>query len=184
MHTERLFFALWPAPPLRDALVGVRAALPGAPGRINHPDDLHLTLVFIGTVAAPTRDCILAVADQVQASSFTLRLDEVGDWSRGRGGNLRWCRPTRVPSALLALVQAIEQGLRGCDIAPEERRYRPHVTLARKAPPLPRQPLPTPLAWPVHDFVLAASQPGRRPAYEVLRHFPLAPAAPARDAPG
>ncbi|TVQ94688.1 MAG: RNA 2',3'-cyclic phosphodiesterase [Chromatiaceae bacterium] len=174
MTDERLFFALWPAPALRDALVTARAALPGAPGRLNHPDDLHLTLVFIGAVADSNRDCILAAGAAVQANAFTLTLTELGDWSRGRGGSLRWCRPTRIPPALPALAQCIEQGLLRCGIAPEKRRYRPHVTLARKAPPLSRRPLPLPLTWPVHDFVLAASRSGRRPAYEILQRFALA----------
>lgn len=170
MVNERMFFALWPPAAVRDALLAVRAGLPGAAGRENHPLDLHLTLVFVGAVDPERRPCVEAAGDGLALPGFELSLDESGDWPRA---GIRWCRPGTFPATLPALVQALQARLRACGISPEPRPFRPHVTLARKAAATPRNPLPAPVPWSVREFVLAASLAGRRPAYQVLRRWPL-----------
>jgi 2'-5' RNA ligase len=170
MPAERLFFALWPPTSVRDALVAERAALPEPQGRCNHPLDLHLTLVFVGTVPGEIRPCVEAAAAGIAVPPFGLVLDEIGAWPRKP---MRWARPTAAPQPLIDLVRALEANLRRCGVEPEKRTYRPHVTLARKTPPIPVRALAEPLAWPVREFVLAASQSGRTPSYEVLRRWPL-----------
>ena len=49
---QRLFFALWPDPAVRAALAGVTARLPLPRGRLTPPQNLHVTLVFLGAAAA------------------------------------------------------------------------------------------------------------------------------------
>lgn len=167
---ERLFFALWPPRPVREALVQVRAALPRPTGRENHPLDLHLTLVFVGAVAPQVRACVEAAGDGIEAPAFRLRLERLGDWTKPR---IRWAAPAAVPEALTVLVSRLQARLSDCGLAPEKRPFRPHVTLSRKAGPLPPTvPTATP-DWPVRDFVLAASRAGRTPSYEVLKRWPL-----------
>ena len=173
MAAERLFFALWPPDSVRDALVAERAALPEPAGRLSHPLDLHLTLVFVGAVADETRVCVDAAGEGIAVPAFGLVLDEIGAWPRRP---LRWARPAAVPQPLLDLVRALEANLLRCGLQPENRPYRPHVTLARKTTPISVMALAEPLRWPVREFVLAASQAGRRPSYEVLCRWPLAAA--------
>jgi len=170
MTSERLFFALWPPPSVRDALAAERRALPGESGKAHHPDDLHMTLVFVGGASEEQRACIERVGDGVAAAPFSLRITEAGSWSKPR---IRWCRPRQAPPALLDLVGQLENGLRGCGIQPEPRPFRPHVTLARKARPLPSQPLSVPVDWAVDDYVLAVSGTEGPPRYRVLRRWPL-----------
>jgi 2'-5' RNA ligase len=170
MAAERLFFALWPTPEVRDALAAEVRALPGGHGRPHHPDDLHLTLVFVGAVADDIRPCIEAAGDGAGAGTFQLRLDEAGYWRRPR---IRWCRPSVAPPELLGLVGQLEAAMRACGLEPEARPYRPHVTLARKAAPLTHRLLPAPVVWTVDSFVLAASGSDSPPRYRVLRRWPL-----------
>ena len=169
MPAERLFFALWPEAALRDALVAERGALPGAPGRLSHPLDLHLTLVFIGAVDDAVLPCIETAAADVVLAPFTLTLDALCDW---RKQQLWLARPDATPDALLNLVSQLQQHLLACGLQPEPRPYRPHVTLARQAPSIDARQLA--LTWPVRDFVLAASAPGRTPSYRIIRTWPLA----------
>jgi 2'-5' RNA ligase len=171
MAAERLFFALWPPASVRDALAAEVRALPGGAGRVHHPDDLHLTLLFVGGVADDVRPCVEAIGDGVVAGPFQLRLDEAGYWSRPR---IRWCRPSTVPADLLDLVGQLQAAMRDCGLEPEARPYRPHVTLARKAAPLRAQPLSTPVVWDVDSFVLAASGSETPPRYRALRRWALA----------
>jgi 2'-5' RNA ligase len=165
---ERLFFALWPSRALRASLVQARAALPGAPGRPTHPADLHLTLVFVGAAEPHLHPCIEAAGDDVVADAFELTLGRLTNWS---GGGFWAAEPEQPPSALFALVNQLQQNLLVCGVEPEQRRYRPHVTLARKAPAI--APAAVAMRWPVTDFVLAASRSGQKPSYSVRRRWPL-----------
>jgi RNA 2',3'-cyclic 3'-phosphodiesterase len=167
MSAERLFFALWPPAAVRDALVAERAACSGTPGRLSHPLDLHLTLVFIGNVDATLLPCIEMAADDVVEAPFRLPLDQLRQWPEQ---HLWLAQPVDTP-VLFHLVSQLQQNLLACGLPPESRRYRPHITLARKAPPMPPRALA--LNWQVQDFVLAASAPNRTPSYRILRSWPL-----------
>ena len=167
MSAERLFFALWPPAEVRDALVAERATCPGKPGRMSHPLDLHVTLVFIGNVDAGLRPCIATAAEDVSLAPFWLSVEQLCSWPKQ---HLWLAQPEEAP-ALFNLVSQLQQHLLACGLPPENRRYRPHITLARKAPPLPARALA--LGWQVQDFVLATSAPGRSPSYRILRSWPL-----------
>jgi 2'-5' RNA ligase len=136
--------------------------------RLTHPQDLHLTLVFVGAVEAHLRPCVEAAGDDVACSGFALRFDRIGAWARQR---LWVAEPLQVPDRLFGLVSQLQQNLLVCGVEPEKRRYRPHLTLARKAPPI--EAVPLRVDWPVTEFVLAASRSGRRPSYQIVRRWPL-----------
>ena len=169
--TERLFFALWPDAAVRRGLLKICADLPRHHGREPQPEDLHLTLAFLGEIDVERRRCAEGTADRVRAEAFRLRLDRVGYWARPR---ILWCGASECPASLLDLLAGLNQGLLGCGFAPERRPFVPHLTLARKAPRLEAFELDSPLDWPVADFVLVSSRLGERPSYQVLRRWPLA----------
>lgn len=187
--TERLFFALWPGAGQRAALADVLRRLPHQ-GRATHPEDLHLTLVFLGELDPPARACAEAVAGRVRAARFTLVLDHLGAFPRAR---VLWCGASRRPQPLLDLVRSLAEGLGACGFRPERRPFAPHVTLARQArPPAHWTPgrwvapggdgpaegagpfLDHPVDWPVSEFVLVVSLPGEHPKYRVESRWPLA----------
>jgi RNA 2',3'-cyclic 3'-phosphodiesterase len=167
---ERLFFALWPGQEQRWAFQEILAALPRRHGREPHPDDLHMTLAFLGEIASDRRACLEQAADRVRTAPFLLLFDRVGYWPRSR---ILWCGASDRPAPLLDLLAALNGGLRGCGLEPDRRAFAAHVTLARKAPVLGRRDLDPPLLWSVDSFVLAASHLGERPSYQVLRRWPL-----------
>lgn len=166
----RLFFALWPDPGIRSALLRARdGGIQGA--RPTHPHDLHLTLVFVGDVAPETLPCIEAAGDDVVVSAFDLALRRVETWPRQR---LLVAAPDETPQALFNLVSQLQQNLLPCGIEPEPRRYRPHVTLARRAARL--DPAPLAVHWSAREFVLARSGVagrGHGGGYQVLRRWAL-----------
>ena len=171
---RRLFFALWPDEPEREAVVerfqtsGLRDALGGRPVPVHN---LHLTLVFLGTVPDECFDRLHAAAGQFpRPGRFSLRLDRFGIFAPAR---VAWLGAEPVPAAV-RLVDAL-RGVAGTAGVPiDERPWCPHVTLLRRiegraAPRLP--PPPTPLDWPVRAFALVESIPGR--PYQVLRTWPV-----------
>jgi 2'-5' RNA ligase len=166
-----LFFALWPDQDVRQGLVRIGQGLPRHAGRVPHPQDLHITLVFLGPVALEQYDCVLAAGRQTQVAPFDLIIDQVGYWKRPR---ILWCAPEQTPAALSELVSGLQNELAGCGFPPEKRPYSPHITLARKARPVPAQILSQPLHWRVADLVLVASHTGvRPPRYQVIKKWAL-----------
>ncbi len=167
---ERLFLALWPGAAQRLALARVQGALPLRAGRPTHPEDIHLTLVFLGPASPEQRQCAEIAAGRVRGCPFELTLDRVGSFPRAR---VLWCGADAAPPALAALVLALRSELAGCGFALDDRPYRPHATLARKAPALEARTLDPPIRWPVDSFVLACGQEGPPPRYRILRRWSL-----------
>jgi RNA 2',3'-cyclic 3'-phosphodiesterase len=167
--TIRVFFALWPDDDLRAALLGARDGAALEHARIIHPNDLHLTLVFVGDVAPERLECIEAAGDDVALGCFELALRRAESWPRQR---LLVAVPDAAPPPLCELVSQLQQNLLACGVEPEPRRFRPHVTLARRAARAAQQPLT--IDWPVRRFVLARSAlGGGGGGYQLLRSWPL-----------
>ena len=167
---ERLFLALWPGAAQRLALARVQGALPPRAGRPTHPEDIHLTLVFLGPASPEQRHCAEMAAGRVRGRPFELTLDRVGSFPRAR---VLWCGADTAPPPLADLVLALRSELAGCGFALDNRPYCPHATLARKAPALEAYTLDPPIRWPVASFVLAYGQEGPPPRYRILRRWSL-----------
>jgi 2'-5' RNA ligase len=171
--TARLFFALWPDAASRAAMGRIAQALnPQCGGRAVPNRNIHLTLVFLGNVAASRISDLCALADKVVAPGFELVIDSVNYWRHNR---IVWAAPLECPAALHALVSALESALKAGGVGFDERHYKPHITLlraARTAPP-PMQTIDA-IRWSIFDFALVRS---RRIAsstiYEVVQRWPL-----------
>ncbi len=170
---KRLFFALWPEGVLRQKLYTLGGELLGNNrGRRVPIENLHQTLAFLGHVNAERQACLEREVSAIHSPAFTLTLNQAGFWPRKGilwiGGN--------VPEGLQALVRALQSGLKTCGLEPETRPFQIHLTLARNVRRLhlDRNRAIEPLAWPVRQFALVASQTlpeGAR--YEVLRGWDL-----------
>jgi RNA 2',3'-cyclic 3'-phosphodiesterase len=172
MSEPRLFFALWPSPGVRRELSRLVRQFSKHPGCPHQPEDLHVTLVFLGPVAPSKLDCITQAADRIHASVFNLSLHHLGFWSRPR---ILWAAPESTPEPLSDLVRGLQDELANCGFEAESRPYRPHVTLLRKSYPVDSEPLEPPIDWAVNEFVLAESanpQAGVR-RYRILRRWGL-----------
>ena len=159
---KRLFFALWPDEAVRAHLAALQTALPQAAGRWVHPDDLHITLQFLGSVEPERQACIAEAARAVHGEPFELEIDQIDFWPKPR---IAWAGPQEVPLPLRQLVKRLARHLRACGFQPEKRLYRPHVTLLRKTTPAAAMRLPEPIRWPVDHFVLVESRPGGDPPH-------------------
>lgn len=169
----RLFFALWPDETLRPRLVDVAGVLQQRlTGKWVRPENLHLTLAFLGDVAANREPDARGVGDEVSGNGFTLLLDRAEFWPR----NGIICLGAReTPPALKALAGSLAESLRGAGFPLEKRAFRAHLTLARKgASDRTLIGLPEPLAWDVGSFALVESRLDREgSAYIVRETWPL-----------
>lgn len=170
-NRQRLFFALWPDVTTRKALRHTAQPISGSPGRLQHPLDLHMTLVFLGMVESERLACIEDAASHIRCEPFTLSIDRVGYWKRPR---ILWCGPSQSPAPLNRLVADLQDGLSACGFVPEKRHFLPHVTLARKASALELAEVAHSCEWPVDCFVLVASDTGvAPPRYKILKKWAM-----------
>lgn len=171
-RTQRLFFALWPNEEIRKHLCALADnALPRGVGRRVKAENLHLTLVFLGSVEAKARRCIERAASAIRARRFTLIFERVGCWQRT---GVMWVGPLHQPEGLIFLVDALNSALAGCGMPTEKRTYRAHLTLARKVRRCGRGHAIAPLAWDISRFCLVASHTHAEGArYEILRSWEL-----------
>ena len=124
----RLFVALGLPAAVCDRLALVRAPSPHA--RWVPPENMHITLRFIGEVEPPVATEIDTQLARVDAPAFEMNLTGLGTF--GSRGRLRALWAGIENTALLIHLQAkIESACGRAGLLPESRKFHPHVTLAR-----------------------------------------------------
>lgn len=152
-----------------------------------HPQDLHITLKFLGSTSAAARRQIVQSLSQLAGSfaAFDLQLEGWGAFGRPASPSILWAGVGGDLARLSALQSDVENAAADAGFEREQRRYSPHITAARKYngkagfqldafladSALPAAPLP---AWLVQQVVLYQSHLHRTPMYEAVEHFPLA----------
>ena len=128
----RLFIAIPLGGALRAAVLDAQEAFRryGVTGSYTRPENLHLTLAFIGEYPDP--DAVLDVLCAVPFRPFELRLSGVGAF-----GDLWWLGLERSPG-LEACVRRLRRALAEAGIPFDGKRFSPHITLVRRAVPGPR----------------------------------------------
>ncbi len=153
---QRLFFALTPSNELAQAFHEVAMTeLQACRGRRLKPEQIHLTLRFLGSTDHDRATCLREAADRLSLPAFELVFDTLGYWPRPR---VVWSMPSHVPSALTDLAAQLERIAVACGLQPETRAYVPHLTLLRNARQRPVSVSMPPLHWPVDSFALISSQ--------------------------
>lgn len=124
----RLFVAIPLPGEVRVQLSLLQSGLKGA--RWVKPENIHLTLRFIGEAPMDEADDIGAALSGIQAPAFTLALDGIGSFKWGDRPNALWAGVEK--SEPLAHLQAkVESALVRTGLPPGERKFAPHATLAR-----------------------------------------------------
>ena len=135
----RLFVALGISSEVRENLAALiqelRKMEPGNRTRWVKPENLHITLKFIGEVPAETGDAIRATLSEVRSSQpLELRFHGLGFFPGEKRPRVLWAG-MEASSNLAPLAAEIEARLDLLGIAPEKRQFSPHLTLARFEPP-------------------------------------------------
>jgi 2'-5' RNA ligase len=164
----RLFIALWPTDEVRQAIARWQAQWVWPDhAAIVKPERLHVTLHFLGDVAPERVLDLKYVLGRVVSQGFTLQFGHADTWQHG----IAVLRPDKSPTALRALHARVGLALAEIGLPTEERSYRPHVTLARRAGGAKPPPEPARIEWESSGgFVLVQTLGGGR-GYQVLEKF-------------
>lgn len=129
----RSFIAIPIADPARTAVVAYLERLRGTVGGVawTRPENLHLTLKFLGDIPVGR---VKSLTDRLHAvgvvtAPFTLQIVGVGAFPNLARPRALWIGVAA--PALLPLADAVDAACVAERFAPDERGFRPHVTLGR-----------------------------------------------------
>ena len=124
----RLFIAIDLPAAIRNNLGAMSFGIPGA--KWVDPQQIHLTVRFIGDVDGTIFLDIKEALTQVESPSFPMALKGVGHFPPRGKPRVLWVGIEQNPS-LQSLKKRIDAILAGVGLAPEGRKFSPHITLAR-----------------------------------------------------
>lgn len=182
MSIARAFVALRPPEGVLDDIVAaVEAARAGSVGwRFASREQWHVTLAFLGVVPEETALSV-ALGVLAEAVGFRIRLGSSGAFPSCRRARVAWLGVGEGASEVAALAQTL-----GRAVAPlgfkVERRFHPHLTVARAREPLDASAVLAALGggfvgsgWTVGEVALYESRLGPGGArYTVRDSFALA----------
>jgi len=186
---ERLFIALALPQPLKQSfgvkMEQIKEQLPFK--RWVHPMDLHVTLQFLGDVAkeriADIDAALRACAARVSSPGLTVGVSGLGVFGRPERPSVLWAGIDTDMAALDRLQRAVVDTMLPLGFEPEQRPYRPHLTLARNyagAVPFEQETLQAGEAvsskewnWRADAITLYRSNTRVKPSYEPIGVYPL-----------
>ncbi len=102
--------------------------LPGA--RWTRDENFHLTLRFIGDVDEGVADDVDGALMEIDAPPFDISIAGIGYFGKAKAARAVWAG-VETNEPLIRLQQKIESAMQRIGLAAEERKYTPHITLAR-----------------------------------------------------
>ena len=95
--------------------------------RWSTPESWHITLQFLGNTSETRYECAVARLRELHAAPVPIELDELGFFDRAG----IFFAGVALTAELLALQKRVTGATIACGFVPEDRSYRPHITLAR-----------------------------------------------------
>ena len=128
----RLFIAINFSDTMRNELLAILDKLRSESkhGRFTEPENLHLTLAFLGECnngqAAAAKDAM----DTINFEPFQISIGNIGRFKRD-GGDIWWAG-ILASKPLINLQKELIGKLTAEGFIPDKRKYKPHITLGRK----------------------------------------------------
>jgi RNA 2',3'-cyclic 3'-phosphodiesterase len=141
----RLFVAIALPETVRDEILRAQRELqslvPREAVRWTRPDQFHLTLRFLGDVAADDVEALKLAAGAVcrNASPLSLRAQGVGFFPNSRSPRVTWVGINDRENRLIELQKGIEAAVGPFSPEPGEKNFSGHVTLGRLKKPGPSE---------------------------------------------
>lgn len=177
MVVGAVFAAVAPTPEARAAIVEGTREL-DIPGRRTPVENWHITLRYLGSVDQVTYERFLGGLGELGDSGpFRLSLGGVGAFPNARRATVVWAGVEHGAGEMSDLAAICEDAAQGAGLVPEDRPFRPHLTLSRVRPSSDVTLLmgePVPARWLVDRVLVFRTVSGRGGVrYEPLESVPL-----------
>ena len=135
MQTLRTFIALDMPAEIKTALANYMQPLKSLRGRVSwtKPENLHLTLKFLGDTPAARLEAIAAVLHEIAAAtpSFSANVTGTGVFPNEEKPRVLWVGLDEPTGTLFKLAQAIDARMHRYGFEKEKRAFVPHLTIGR-----------------------------------------------------
>jgi len=128
----RLFIAINFTTDTRNGLLALRDELrdQSEHGRYSYPENIHLTLAFLGECDNKQTTAAKAAMDAIVFDPFDIVIERIGRFKRD-GGDIWWAG-VRESNVLMDLQKKLVSVLCSNGFALEKRKFSPHITLGRE----------------------------------------------------
>jgi 2'-5' RNA ligase len=99
-------------------------------GRFVKEEHMHLTVEFLGEVENDRLDLIKEIMDGLNFKAFSLKANKIGHFI-SREGKIYWLG-IEDNDLLFDLHEKLHNGLKDKGFEPQDRKYKPHITIGRK----------------------------------------------------
>ncbi len=103
----------------------------GADLKLVEPQNIHITVRFLGNITPATAEKVFDAMKQVQFTPFTVQIKGLGAFPDLRYPRVAWAGITTGADQLKSVFNQLEPRLRGLGFTPDSKGFSPHLTIAR-----------------------------------------------------
>jgi 2'-5' RNA ligase len=103
----------------------------GANLKLLKPENIHITMRFLGNITPPMVDKIFEEMKKVQFTPFDVKIQSVGAFPHLRYPRVVWVGITEGADQMRSIFSQLEPRLRKLGFAPDSKGFSPHLTIAR-----------------------------------------------------
>ncbi|MDW8023001.1 MAG: RNA 2',3'-cyclic phosphodiesterase [Nitrososphaerota archaeon] len=103
----------------------------GADLKLVEPENIHITLRFLGNISQTMVDKIYEEMRKVKFTAFNVKIQGVGAFPNIRYPRVLWAGITQGADQLRSIFSQLEPNLRRLGFTPDPKGFSPHLTIAR-----------------------------------------------------
>ena len=103
----------------------------GADVKLVEPENIHVTIRFLGNITPATAENIFEEMKRVQFSPFIVQIKGLGAFPNPRYSRVIWAGITQGADQLKSIFNQLEPRLQGLGFTPDPKGFSPHLTIAR-----------------------------------------------------
>ncbi len=103
----------------------------GANLKLVKPENVHITMRFLGNITPPMVDKIFEEMKKVQFIPFDVKIQGIGVFPHLRYPRVVWVGITEGADQMRSIFSQLEPRLRELGFAPDSKGFSPHLTIAR-----------------------------------------------------
>ncbi len=131
----RAFIAISLPQEMKDLLSDIQHELKKSKADVKwvKPDNIHLTLKFLGEISETQSPEISKVIENIanETNAFTLSLSSIGTFPPAQAPRIIWVGLNKGDKETKELANRLEKSLKDLGFPPQEREFASHITIAR-----------------------------------------------------
>ena len=103
----------------------------GADVKLVKPENIHITLRFLGNILPATAENIFAEMSKTKFTPFPVQIKGLGAFPKPSYARVIWAAITKGANQLRSIYNQLEPRLRCLRFTPDSKGFSPHLTIAR-----------------------------------------------------